>query len=202
MKFVLDSDSQLKAFIKNSPKNATYVSPDYQKKFVKHAANDIRRQILNKVRLSSCFSIAFDETTDTAGKNIMSIIVRYMYNQELCEDFLGFFNTHAIAEKKKFFDPDCTEKKLTGIILGKIVGTVVEEFGLDLNKCVSLGSDGAAVLTSVEKGAIAYLKSISKHAIHSYCLSHCMNLCVSEVTGIAEIEIVVGLINKIASFFQ
>ena len=80
----------------------------------------------------------------------MSIIVRYKLDENLKEDFLGFFNTHKIAEEYKLWG-ESLEKKLTGKIIGQIVEIILKGFDLDLKRCVSYGSDGAAVLTSKEK---------------------------------------------------
>ena len=155
------------------------------------------------MRRSEFYSIAFDETTDVSGKNIMSIVARYIDAEDgsINEDFLGFYNTHDFAKAENLYE-DEAEKKLTGIVLGKVVEAIMKNYGLEMAKIVSYGSDGAAVMTSKEKGAISYLKQNSKHAVHSYCLSHCLNLCISEVTGIPEFEFVIKYINKIASFFQ
>ena len=87
----------------------------------------------------------------------MSLIIRYKYDDNMREDFLGFFNTHSIATNNNFWD-NGKEKKLTGKILGQIVLKIIDELELNRAKCVSFGSDGASVLTSKEKGAIKFLK--------------------------------------------
>ena len=66
LRFVAKSDRILNDFIENSAQNATYLSPTYQQNFIRSAASDILLQILNKVRESEVYSIAFDETTDVS----------------------------------------------------------------------------------------------------------------------------------------
>ena len=161
----------------------------------------IMGKIMANVSTSGVYSILFDETSDVSGSNMMSIIVWYWVQGEIHEDFVGFYNTLDIAEKMNFFENE-DEKKLTGIVIGKIVEHIVTSLGLDLALCVSFGSDGAAALTSKEKGAIAYLKSKAPYSVHSYCLSHTLNLCVSSMTGKAEIDLVINQINKICCFFK
>ena len=95
------------------------------------------------------------------------------------------------------------EPSITGIVLGKVVISICKRLGLDMQNCVSIGTDGASLLTSKEKGAVKFIKEKSSTlATHSYCLSHLINLCVSNSTSIPSAEFVIETINKICSFFQ
>ena len=154
---------------------------------------------MRQVQESRFYSIMFDETSDVSGKNVMSFMVRIIRDNEIAEYFLGFFNVH--EEAKEFISHD--EPSITGIVLGKVVVKIAQSFGLDLKNCVSIGTDGAAVMTSPEKGAVQYIKSeCSEIATHSYCLSHVLNLCVSDSINGQCADSVIKLINKCQSFFQ
>ena len=127
------NEGNCNSFMLNASHNATYISPEYQLKFIKHSARKIVLRILNRVRTSQIFSISFDVTTDASGKNILSMVVRYVdaETDEIHEDFLGleWKETHRNGHRK----------------------------------------DDLFYLSSKEKGAITYLKSISLHAVHCYC---------------------------------
>ena len=85
------NEGNCNSFMLNASHNATYISPEYQLKFIKHSARKIVLRILNRVRTSQIFSISFDVTTDASGKNILSMVVRYVdaETDEIHEDFLG-----------------------------------------------------------------------------------------------------------------
>ena len=112
---------------------------------------------------------------------------------------MGFYDLH--SEAQAFFTGG--EPSVTGTVLGKVIVSLCQKLNINLKKCVSIGTDGAALIVSKEKGAVKYIKdNASKIASHSYCLSHLLNLCVSNCTSIGSAEYVIEIINKTCSFFQ
>ena len=88
-------------------------------------------------------------------------------------------------------------------LLSQVVLKICNKFDLDLTKCVSVGTDGAKNCTSIEKGAVKFIKEASNSiCTHSYCLSHLINLVVSSVSNLSNGSLVVDLINKLSGFFQ
>ena len=83
------------------------------------------------------------------------------------------------------------EPKITGEILGKVVIKLCKSLGLNLEHCVSIGTDGAAVCSSLEHGAVRYVKENAA----LFC-SH------SNVSDLSNASMVIKYVNKIASFFQ
>lgn len=126
------------------------------------------------------------------------MVLRYYQNSKIEERFIGFFNLQNEAKQHQGDEPS-----ITGQVLGKTVVSICEKIGLPLVKCASVGTDGASVLMSKEKGAVRYIKSqCNSFTTHSYCLSHLLNLCISHCTNICEAEYVVAFINKTTSFFK
>ena len=201
IKFSCRINLDLKNFVDESPKNASYISHQTYHKIHKIAASMTTKIILNEIDQARFFSIMFDETTDVSGKNILTFVVRYLKNGELTENFLGFFDVHEYA--KEFYDDNMIEKKLSGKILGQIVQRICSEFGLNLKNCSSVGTDGDSKVISKEKGAVTYIKqSCSKITTHSYCLSHIMNLSISNCASVIKANEIIKTINTIANFFQ
>ena len=120
----------------------------------------IRGQIISKIQNGSKFyGLMFDETTDIAKEEQMSLILRYfdMDKNQIKEQFIGFFDCYDIAEKVV---PDF-DGSLTGQVLGKIVLSILQKLKLDPLYLASISTDTCSVMASTEKGAVAEIKSIS-----------------------------------------
>lgn len=143
----------------------------------------------------------FDETTDVSGSSQLTLVIRYVHDSKIKEDFAGFWNVQKIAAN--ILEAGVTEPSITGVVLGKVVLTICKDLGLDMTNCVSIGTDGASVLLSKDKGAVKFIKENGcPLATQSYCLSHMINLCVSSSTEIASAAFVTKTINKTCDFFQ
>jgi hypothetical protein len=121
---------------------------------------------------SFCAAILTDESTDIslAGKLIM--YVRFVTKDfELKSHFLGNFN---IGEK------DATT------ITNKLV-TILTERGIPADKILSLGSDGASVMTGVKNGVAAQLKQLSPFLINIHCVAHRLALCTSQADSMLDV---------------
>ena len=99
---------EFKDFIENSSANATYISHHTFRKLQNISSNFILQAILKHINSANFFSIMFDETTDISGNNVLCIVVRYIRNNAIVEQFIGFFNIFKEAEE--FFGAE-QEKK-------------------------------------------------------------------------------------------
>ena len=191
-------NENFRKFVDELNRNATYLSHFTFRKFQNIAAKIILKKMTKIISNQNFFSIMFDETSDLTGKNVITMIARFFDGKEIQEKFLGFFNLQKEAKPHQDDEPS-----ISGIILGKTVLDICEKLGLNMQKCVSIGSDGASVLVSKEKGAVQYIKNNSNPFIsHSYCLSHLLNLSISHCTNITAAEYTIAIINKTVSFFK
>ena len=85
-------NSKLATHLKESPSNATYLSPDIQYKLITLIGEEILSSISSEVEDASCFAVIADETTAKLVKSHLSIIVRYLKGNTLAERCIGIIN--------------------------------------------------------------------------------------------------------------
>ena len=102
-----------------------------------------------------------DETEDVASKKQLSFCVRYVHEEEVREEFLGFVEI---------------EKADASTIAANVLETA-NESGLNLDNLVGQGYDGASVMRSPKNGVI--IKRQYPKALFVHCRSHNLALVVS-----------------------
>lgn len=113
------------------------------------------------------FSLLVDESTDISTIKQLGIVIKYFStcNKSVVGSFL----------------------KLQGIDSGNAetiansIKTVLFEFGLNIQKCVGIGTDNAAVMVGQHNGVFAILKREIKHLMLVPCVCHSLQLAISEV---------------------
>ena len=92
------------------------------------------------------FSIIFDEKTDLAKIEQMSIVVRYVdETNSIREDFLGFQDCFKSLQEQNV--QENSELSLTGENLGLLVVKAITSLGLSMKNVVGIGTHGAAVMS-------------------------------------------------------
>ncbi len=92
------------------------------------------------------------------------------------------------------------EIRLSGEAIGKVLLKKVQVLGLDLEKCVAQGYDGASTMSSERVGVSAVFKERAELAYYFHCAMHYLNLVASQaikVPGIRHAEDVVHEISKL-----
>jgi hypothetical protein len=99
--------------------------------------------------------VIFDETTDISHVSQMSLILRYIINDVVQENFISFINCHAYTYSiQEDAGNTIYEPKLTGEILGNTVIKILKEFSLNPDYCIGVGTDGCSVMVSSIRGAV------------------------------------------------
>lgn len=109
------------------------------------------------------YSILLDESTDVSESKLMAYCARY-YNLKLGDmitDFLGFSNVIATT----------AEALYDNFI------NFIASMGLDLNKLVGLGTDGASNLCGCHNSLFTKLKEKIPNLILIKCICHSLHLC-------------------------
>lgn len=75
---IADIDSKFKEFILGSDQNKTYTSSQSQKGIIKLLRCNILKKIKTLIDISGVYGLVFDDTTCVSGKQVMSIIIRYL----------------------------------------------------------------------------------------------------------------------------
>jgi hypothetical protein len=63
--------------------------------------------------------------------------------------------------------------------LGQLVLKRLKEFGLNLNFCVGIATDGCLVMTSENVGAVKEIQSEAINVVYCACYNHALNLSIS-----------------------
>lgn len=155
---------------------------------------------MNKVNKAKYFSVIFDETTDTSKTSQLVIVLRYVYDKTINEDFITFI----IDCHKNNYDQSSvnTEPKMTGEIIGKTVIHILENLGLPMNNCEGITTAGCSVMQSEKCGAIKLLQSQMKFAIKCSCFSRALNLSVMKSCKQTFVRNEFGIIKEVVSFFN
>lgn len=213
LKFRVSSgDTILEEHLKSCNSKATYISHTTQENIINCCKDELLAYILNEVKEAKYYSVIFDETTDISQISQLSLVLRYVdNNQNVHERFIGFINCHDYAFQKNKICNDIdidtaenknVEPKLTGEVLGNIVLSAMKDMSLDLSNCVGIGTDGCSVMTSVLHGAVQQVQSSCKNAIFSPCSNHALNLSISKSSNVQLVRNNMSIIKEILTFFN
>ncbi|XP_050063246.1 zinc finger MYM-type protein 1-like [Aphis gossypii] len=120
----------------------------------------LNSRIFNEIQSVNYVSIQADETTDVSCRSQMSIIFRYVVDQNIVERFIGFFD----VSKNK------TASGLADIILSEINKW---EIG---NKIICKTYDGASVMSGEKSGVQFRIRQIYPNTLFIHCYAHQLNL--------------------------
>lgn len=128
-------------------------------------AHVLQADLVSDIKASGVFALMLDESTDVTIDKRLSICVRYVKDGEPQTKMLC--NVH--------LDDGCAHT---------IVNCVSEQFktfGVDLDSCTSLATDGAAVMLGRHKGVGKQLVSkYSPYCVQTHCMAHRVNLACTD----------------------
>lgn len=136
-------------------------SSDIQNDLIESVKYVIQEIILEELKNADFVSIQADETTDVSCRAQFSIIVRYIYKNEIVERFLGFY--------------DVSSNK-TAIGLSTKILEVLNSCQIGKNKLVSQTYDGASVMSGSKGGVQTIIKQTHPQALFIHCYAHQLNL--------------------------
>ncbi|XP_015377845.1 PREDICTED: uncharacterized protein LOC107172083 [Diuraphis noxia] len=173
----------LKKYLETCSSNAMYTSPLIQNEIINIFGELIQSEIIKKISKSNYFSVLAVETTDIAQIEQFSICIRY-FEEELVvlrEDFLTFVPVHDV----------------TGLGLATVLLNTLKELGLDLDKLRGQGYDGAATMSGNFRGVQAIVKMSYPKALYTHCVSHSLNLCLSDAAKTQAILNALDRVNQV-----
>lgn len=174
--------------MKNADKNAMYTSPRIQNEIIDLCGKTIREHIVNDVKKSTAYSILADETSNISGKEQLSVDVRFFDEKmgKVREEFLGFVELNAMDSKT----------------IATAIDQFIQSCGLDPNKCVGQGYDGAASMAGRIGGVQKLLREKYPKALYFHCASHRLNLVVNDLNSVALVRNTISTIKNIINFFR
>jgi hypothetical protein len=112
------------------------------------------------------FSLIVGETTDVSVHKVLAIIVRFFSRKS------GKV-TDALLELVSL-------STATGESLFLAIRKALESFGLDLNKCVGFGCDGASVMIGHYNLVWSCIHEINPDCVLMKCICHSLTLCIQQ----------------------
>ncbi|KAG8189774.1 hypothetical protein JTE90_017690 [Oedothorax gibbosus] len=119
-------DTALQKHLENTSANATYISKTTQNEIIEVCKEEIFDILKTKINSSTYYSVIFDETTDASHTSQKSLIITYLDESILREDFLEFINCH-----KENYDKENNNKEpvMSGEVLAKTVINTLSKHG-------------------------------------------------------------------------
>ncbi|KAL4090975.1 hypothetical protein QTP88_025725 [Uroleucon formosanum] len=171
----------------NSPKNARYLHHSIQKELIHIMASMTINKISSELEKSMYFAIMIDETKDITKTEQLSVVVRYYYNNEIKERFLGF----------------TLLKNLDANALFNHIQVKLNKCKIDINKCVAQTYDGANVIRGSINGVQALYKNKVPHAFYIHCHNHRLNLVLVDVAkNVDEVNFFFNFLQDLYNFIS
>lgn len=188
LKFRVESgDKILENHLATCSKTAKYTSHQIQNQLIELCGSVIRQHIINEVSESVAFSVLADETADIAGKEQLSIGIRYLDSSNVVnEHFLGFTELKAMDAQT---------------ISSAILNTL-RALKLNLNNLVGLGFDGCSTMAGKENGVQQLIRNEYPKANFFHCASHKLNLVINDLNSVSVVQNSVGVIKETINFFR
>ena len=194
IQFRSKNDEILQRFIKNCPKNASYLSNTIQNEILEIIADIIRESISCNVSEEFCpfFSIIADELSDDiANKHIMSLCIRYIKFTDGEVENIG----------EGVIDLVYTERG-TAAHLKKVIKDRLSECGFNPAKVRGQAYDTTSAMASEGEGVQGLFKKDVPRAIYTPCHSHRLNLVIASASKLQQIRNCIAAINEAFLFLD
>ncbi|CAF4599072.1 unnamed protein product [Rotaria socialis] len=199
LRWASSTDPVALSILEDSDRNATYLSPCIQNELISLLANQIQQKISEKIK-GCVFALMADESRDVSGCEQLSVVIRVIdrkvetnndrnqYSSLFKEYFLGFV-------KLDQFDAET---------LNKEIAQLLSSLNIDLQNCIAVCFDGAAVMAGKNGGVQALLRQqYIPHAIYIHCYAHKLNLVICDVTKeVPYLSEFYSIISKIYTYFH
>ncbi|KAJ8333633.1 hypothetical protein SKAU_G00416410 [Synaphobranchus kaupii] len=129
-------------------------------------ADDIKKTLIERIKIERYYSIQLDETTDVADLANFMVYVRYEHDGAAQEDFL-------------FCQP--LETRTTAEHIFQLLDAFVQENGLKWKKCVGVCTDGARAMTGRHSGVAARIQQVALEMRWTHCSIHREALAVKKM---------------------
>jgi len=124
---------------------------------IERIADDLKKQVIEKMLLCGKFAIQLDESTDVSNMSQLLVFTRFVFNTEIFEELL-------------FCEP--LKERCTGQDIFLTVNDFFNANNISWKNCLSITSDGAAALTGIKKGFKGKVIEIAPHVIFIHCIIH------------------------------
>lgn len=116
----------------------------------------------------SFFSVIPDEVTDAANKEELSLVLRYVLNNEIKEVFVDFVEV----------------ERITGEVLAQSILGWLRIHGLSPSDIRGQCYDGASNMSGARSGCISIIQQVAPLAMYYHCAAHRLNLAIVSACSI------------------
>lgn len=122
-------------------------------------ADDLKEQLIAKLRLASSFGIQLDETTDIGGEAQLIVYCRFpgLEEKTMVEHYLCCLQLGVETTANSIFQ--------------KLNGFFVKE-SIDWSKCKSVTTDGAKAMVGAINGVVRKIQDVSPNCVPIHCVIH------------------------------
>ena len=186
VRFRAETDTHLADHLSKAPKNACYTSKTIQNELVRVIGLKICSDILEEVKSSKFYSIIADEVTDVANKEELSLVIRFVCDDQIREVFVDFIEV----------------ERITGQVLGKAILKWLREHGISPSDMRGQHYDGASNMSGARLGVKTVVQEAAPKAMYFYCAAHRLNLSVVSACRIQAFKNAESYVGEIARFFN
>lgn len=159
-------DSIVARKIQKGPQNAKYTHHSIQNTILHIMSSIVLKDIAMELSDAEYFSIMADETKDLSKKEVVSICIRYLFNNSVHEEFVGL----------------CEAENLNAVGLKNCIVRSLNSVNANMQKCVGQTYDGATVMSGSVNGVQTLIRQeVSPLAQYVHCFAHRLNLVVLNV---------------------
>ena len=158
-----------------------------------HMAKDLLKQLLSKIGKVSCYGLQLDESTDIGRRAQLLVFIRIPDNDSynIVDEYLCCLDLEVNTSAEQVFSK---------------LNKFMTEKQIPWEKCCSLTTDGAAVMTGRFSGVGARVKAVSTNCILKHCIIHCEALAVkpfsSDKRRKTEQESVLDIVVKTVNYIK
>jgi Domain of unknown function (DUF4371) len=182
-----ESNDYLATYLRKCPANGHHLSQTSINDILESFGEAVSQTVKQRLSSTTEFSVMADECTDINGREIVSVCVRIIENQEIAEIFLGSWPV---------------ESTTAAVVTASII-KALESYSLDPKGIVCAAFDGAANMSGQRGGVQALLRAYSPNLVFVHCRSHLLQLAlVKSAADIVEVKRTLALLNKLYSLFS
>ena len=145
--------------------------------------DSIRNGIISEVKSTKYYSIIADEVTNAANHEELSLVFRYVHNEENREVFVEV-------------------ERITGRMLGEAILNWLEAHYISPADMRGQCYDGASSMSGARSGVKAVVQEAAPKAMYCHCAAYRLNLSVVSACSIQAFKNVESYIGEIARFFN
>lgn len=152
----------------------------------------ITQNVVEEINMADSFGLMIDEVTDISLTEQLVCFIQYV-DKSGCPKIQFLFTADLLK------DSDSAD----AATIVKVVKDKLDQFGIDISKLRSIGTDGASVMTGKRNGVPALLRKENPGLINIHCICHKLALaCADTKAELKDIDQAQLTLQQLWKFFQ